>query len=726
MSENYSNLLNKLKKKYISEIEKLPEEALKYIVLNYRFEGSTLLFIIKFQMQLYNLTILIVNHNSNFEDKCKFLGSYLKGDNSAESLIDNIKTKIDENKELIDVSNELLEFLKKQIKKKREPQGKGKSLGHGTVTRASWYWFMFEGDPEDISIDDFFTDAFKEAKDRYQMKKELDEAVIRRRKSIEQINYLDYSDTKVQTFLEELKEDLEKIKNNLSDDLKNSFNKRSVIIENKALRKYGFTSKDSKACKLFKTIFPIDNLNIQSDLDSRRFSIYIRGLCEYLTEEVLQEYIVNPGKFDEFVIGKLNDFIKSYKTKILSYEIILPLNGIIADVEASSRELVIPFTENSGLSLFNDAILITKDTDIILGRSVHYRKDNNEEGINRAIAIFCKGNINFKFKESHGFLFDFDRSEPDSINISKEWIEIRNIFSSLILGNFKIGYSKQFYKFPWWVPKERFQYDFPTPEWLSDVMYFNPSQKMSIDRLKFLQIKHLIPESYRNITFPTPLRSQKVPFTNGDIVNGTGTFRIDQGRSNEMSYQEINLKIPSRNFQIIRNAFSIYSRRDNPINFYSSEFIMNKMIHLRLRERIEDAILDSSLIIESLLVSGESELAYQFRLHPSLLISKNISDFETNLTFFKDLYNLRSKIIHGDEKWTEAYRKFLNRNTRWNFSKSELDYNKIEFTRSEVLNLIFLKILIIINRINAIGLSIKEIQKPQNLIENLLFKKSDD
>ena len=71
MSEKYTNWLTKLKKKYRSEIDELKEEEYRYLVTNYRFDGSTLLFIFEIQFQLYNLTILIINHNSKFNESCR-------------------------------------------------------------------------------------------------------------------------------------------------------------------------------------------------------------------------------------------------------------------------------------------------------------------------------------------------------------------------------------------------------------------------------------------------------------------------------------------------------------------------------------------------------------------------------------------------------------------------------------------------------------------------------
>lgn len=564
MSEKYTNWLRKLKKKYQSEIDNLQEEEYQYLVTNYRFEGSTLLFILNIQFQLYNLTILIINHNSKFNESCKYLGSITNPNDQTENLIREFELKIDENEELQEKKQELLDILKNLLKRKAKSQGKGKYLGGGTIGRDSWFYFILEGMLEDISINNFFSKAFKEAKDMHQKREQLDEDVKKRNISIETVEPLIISDSKIKLFIDEVKKDLEKIKNTMTSDLKKAFIHRSVVIENNALERYGFLPEDSKACKLFEKIIPLKNLTIRADLDSRRFTIQIRGLYGYLIEEILQKYIINLGEIEKYIIKKINEFITSYKTKKIPYKILLPLNGIIADIEESNEELTIPFSEKAGLLLFDDATIITKNSDVILGRSVHYSRNDIEKGINRAISIYCKGTIDFKFVEQNSFFFQFDRTEPESINNSTTWFEIRNIFSSFILSNFKIGYSKQFYKFPWWIPKKRYQYDFPTPDWLRNIMYFNPSQKMSIDRMKLLQIKDLLPESYRGISFPHPVdKKDRIIFTQGNISNGIGFFKIDQGRHFEMTFQEPNLKIPSREFQIIRNKFAIYSKKKN-------------------------------------------------------------------------------------------------------------------------------------------------------------------
>jgi len=349
MSEKYSNWLKNLKKKYRVEIDKLQEEEYRYLVTNYRFEGSTLLFILNLQFQLYNSTMLIMNHKSPFKESGKYLGSIQTLNKETGKIIEDIEFKIDENEELRPIKQKLLKILENQLTRKIKPKGKGKYLGGGTIGRESWYYYIFEGNLEDISIDDFFNDAFREAKDMYQKRIRLHEDVEKRKNSIEKLKYINISDKKVKHFINEVKNDLEQIKNNLPSNLIESFLNRSVIIENGALVKYGFHPDDSTACKLFEEIIPIEVLVIKADLDSRRFRIQIRGLYGYLIEEVLLKYINNSRNIESFIIGKINEFIDSYKTKKMPYTILLPLNNIIAETEKSYIHLKIPFSEKAGV-----------------------------------------------------------------------------------------------------------------------------------------------------------------------------------------------------------------------------------------------------------------------------------------------------------------------------------------------------------------------------------------
>ncbi len=123
MSENNLNWLAKLKNKYQSEIDKLRTEEYRYLVTNYRFEGSTLLFIFNFQLELLNLTILIVNHNSTLNEVCKYIDSipvYLKRHIQIEYVMAKLELIIDENEELHSIKDNLLKIIENQIKRKRK------------------------------------------------------------------------------------------------------------------------------------------------------------------------------------------------------------------------------------------------------------------------------------------------------------------------------------------------------------------------------------------------------------------------------------------------------------------------------------------------------------------------------------------------------------------------------------------------------------------------------
>jgi len=65
---------------------------------------------------------------------------------------------------------------------------------------------------------------------------------------------------------------------------------------------------------------------------------------------------------------------------------------------------------------------------------------------------------------------------------------------------------------------------------------------------------------------------------------------------------------------------------------------------------IMDVILEVVIGIESLLVEGKGDLSLQFRMNTSWLIGQNYDDRILLESFCKNLYNLRSKIVHGGGK----------------------------------------------------------------------------
>lgn len=81
------------------------------------------------------------------------------------------------------------------------------------------------------------------------------------------------------------------------------------------------------------------------------------------------------------------------------------------------------------------------------------------------------------------------------------------------------------------------------------------------------------------------------------------------------------------------------------------EMIMNRYHQIFNRDSYPDIILDTFIILEWLFTRGmQAELTYRLSLNVALFISSDWTEFKRVNNFMKDLYALRSSIIHGG-KW---------------------------------------------------------------------------
>lgn len=73
------------------------------------------------------------------------------------------------------------------------------------------------------------------------------------------------------------------------------------------------------------------------------------------------------------------------------------------------------------------------------------------------------------------------------------------------------------------------------------------------------------------------------------------------------------------------------------------------------RDRPEDIILDAFIVFEWLFTRNmRAELSYRLSLNISLFISSDWEEFKRINDFMKDLYGLRSSIVHGGNQIKEA------------------------------------------------------------------------
>ncbi|UCC16403.1 MAG: hypothetical protein JSU58_08540 [Dehalococcoidales bacterium] len=67
------------------------------------------------------------------------------------------------------------------------------------------------------------------------------------------------------------------------------------------------------------------------------------------------------------------------------------------------------------------------------------------------------------------------------------------------------------------------------------------------------------------------------------------------------------------------------------------------------RVRLEDAIIDYSIGLESLLTAGiRDELKYRFALRGSIVLNWEGGNRKESLKLLQDLYDTRSMIVHGE------------------------------------------------------------------------------
>ena len=88
---------------------------------------------------------------------------------------------------------------------------------------------------------------------------------------------------------------------------------------------------------------------------------------------------------------------------------------------------------------------------------------------------------------------------------------------------------------------------------------------------------------------------------------------------------------------------------------------MNRYHQIFNRDSYPDIILDTFIILEWLFTRDMfAELSYRLSLNAAMFISSDWKEFKLIQKFLKDLYGLRSKIIHGGH-WVEEGNKILKK-----------------------------------------------------------------
>ncbi|MFX1257372.1 MAG: hypothetical protein ACFFAN_05915 [Promethearchaeota archaeon] len=484
-----------------------------------------------------------------------------------------------------------------------------------------------------------------------------------------------------------------------------------IILEPKTYQNLGFSDEDDKIINLLKELIqiPEEKRLIRFSLDSRFFTLQIGDLYDNLMNLLLSSYLMDEHSISEKLFLLLREFSFHFEKMIIPYKILIPLKGININRKSSEKiqNLVFVSKESSfqniyasqiEIKIFRDFRIIRKDFSIIgIATETHNSK---KDEITHTIGLLAKSFIPFenpprKFPPNQGrALMDF--LYPKNILSLKNnpiWKELKNIYASFLVFNQKIRYGRPFYIFPWWISKETSRFfEFPRPSWMLKTDFTKQHSSQSSKIFEELIIADLIPDFDRFSTFILPYQ-QLVRSSKGDMwTSETGIRGLGRDPRENYGFQRYNLI-----FKQVQQNYQVLSNKGNSINFEKDTMIFDRLIRLRQREYVEDAIMDGNLILEALLIPEPYEFSYRFRLYASILTMNSLEDGKKTEKYFKNLYLLRSLIVHGGD-WSKVYKKFVKLIVSYDIDKYS-NKELIEKTNDDVIDSLFQKIVIIIGKI---------------------------
>ena len=193
-----------------------------------------------------------------------------------------------------------------------------------------------------------------------------------------------------------------------------------------------------------------------------------------------------------------------------------------------------------------------------------------------------------------------------------QWDKINLILFSFYLNGLNFSYNKWTLKPPWWIDHESFDLDLPYEEW--------------------------------------------------DII---------KPKAEELFELESNLE--SENEIVRINEIRKLISESNIMNNQRSQLLISRYFQIYDRKSTQDRILDEFIILESIYTdSSKSEISFKLSLNIASFLGDNEDDFDEIYGFIKDIYTIRSAIVHGDEWKTKLRKKGIRRH--FNFEDNS-NYN---------------------------------------------------
>lgn len=402
-----------------------------------------------------------------------------------------------------------------------------------------------------------------------------------------------------------------------------------------------------KIIDTLKSLLPYTDktLDISFSLDFAQYGFQVCDIYNKIFENVFPYFLFWNSKWSMILLTLINEWRVSSYIKQMPLEIIIPLKGFYLSEKSSNKKNV------KKSSYYNLKFISKNNIEISLkslpsysilryGKGIYDEEEHFYfEGIRKDMVRYCihaKGNIPFEINDHIEQTYHFN----------EVWEYIKQACISISIEGTLIRFGAPYYKFPWWFSKQiQEKFEFNYPDWINR-RYMNPNAHLK-----------LIPDIREKFEF------DKTRMIGGDLST---FFEIDlikwinkpfnpiwELRAEYFSGDDRKISDP----ECIEKMFIQLSDKNSNINFWNQSFILDRIIRLSQRDKIEDVILDACSILEAIFIGGtEQELSYRLKINASSLLANNISDFIEKFNYFKYLYDLRSAIIHGVDK-TKKYKK---------------------------------------------------------------------
>ncbi len=438
---------------------------------------------------------------------------------------------------------------------------------------------------------------------------------------------------------------------------------------------------------LFKKILNISDIELEITilLDHSSLSLEVGDIYYNMIKNLFPYYFYHNSSLNEQILRLINEWRESFSKNLMNLELIIPLKGFFFPKELFPNENEIRFINEKTLDISLKKIPEYRYTSLERNFSNNLKYAiRHIESSKAKYCISAKGQVPF---------YNFPHAR-DNIEFNYLWEHIKNLAEAISLEGTILRFGKPLYRLPWWISTKILKsFNFLVPDWMNQ-RYMNNSRKFMI-----------IPDRYSiSIPFSDP---DEAKITNQNLEMPTRIFGFSQSQLNPewelfgecLRIEEMIEKTEPEKFatsfkisdpKVIKIFFQKLSRPSSQINFEKTNFILERLLKIGQRDHIEDAILDSSLILESIFLGkgNNTELSYRLKLYASSLLAANLDQFEKEFEYFNMLYSIRSQIIHGMANWKKKpkgkskYETFIERfypklipylKSRENFSHYKID-----------------------------------------------------